>query len=94
MALTHFLVGPKAKVWANLAFAFDVSPAARNARQLRLSNAALRNGEDLMARVAEEASLGVWVRDVSDDSLWKTEHGHARFSFRVPADIPVSAEAA
>jgi len=60
---------------------YDIIRAAQTARQLRISEAALREGEERMSLAAEAGNLGLWVRDIGRDQVWMTEKGRALFGF-------------
>lgn len=50
----------------------DVLSAARLGEELIVSEAALRESERRMTMAAEAARLGLWIRDLQDDSVWLT----------------------
>jgi PAS domain S-box-containing protein len=60
---------------------YDIIRAAQTARQLRISETALRESEERMSLAAEAGNLGLWVRDIQNDQLWMTEKGRELFGF-------------
>jgi two-component system, LuxR family, sensor kinase FixL len=60
---------------------YDIIRAAQTARQLQISEAALRESEERINLAAEAGNLGLWIRDVQRDEVWMTEKGRALFGF-------------
>lgn len=60
---------------------YDIIRAAQTARQLMISETALRESEERMSLAAEAGNLGLWVRDILNDQLWMTEKGRELFGF-------------
>jgi len=60
---------------------YDILRAAQTARQLSISETALRESEERMSLAAEAGNLTLWVRDVEKDELWMTEKGRELFGF-------------
>lgn len=60
---------------------YDIIRAAQTARQLRTSEAALRESDVRMSLAASAANLGLWVWDVGQDDIWITEKGRELFGF-------------
>jgi PAS domain S-box-containing protein len=59
----------------------DIIRAAQTTRQLRDSEAALRESDMRMTLAASAANLGLWVWDVEKDDIWITEKGRELFGF-------------
>jgi two-component system, LuxR family, sensor kinase FixL len=59
----------------------DILRAAQTARQLRISETALRESDERMSLAAEAGNLGLWVRDIQKDELWMTDKGRELFGF-------------
>ena len=60
---------------------YDILRAAQTARQLRISEAALRESEERMSLAAEAANLGLWVWNIQRDEIWVTESWRRLFGF-------------
>lgn len=60
---------------------YDIIRAAQTARQLRTSEAALRESDVRMSLAASAANLGLWVWDIEQDDIWITEKGRELFGF-------------
>jgi PAS domain S-box-containing protein len=60
---------------------YDILRAAQTARQLRASEAALRESDTRMNLAAGAANLGLWVWDVQQNDIWITEKGRELFGF-------------
>lgn len=77
-----------------LAMAFELSNdiirAAQTSRQLRTSEAALRESDVRMSLAASAANLGLWVWDVEQDDIWITEKGRELFGFAQSEPIDLS----
>jgi PAS domain S-box-containing protein len=59
----------------------DVLRAAKLARQLKASEAALRESERHMALAADAAELAMWMWDIPGDQVWTTDKGRVLFGF-------------
>ena len=59
----------------------DILRAAQTARQLRVSEGALRESETRMSLAASAANLGLWVWDVQRNNVWLTPEGRRLFGF-------------
>jgi len=66
----------------------DILRAAQTARQLRVSETALRESEARMSLAAEAADLIPWTWDILRDEVWITERGRELFGF--PTAEPLS----
>jgi PAS domain S-box-containing protein len=60
---------------------YDIIRAAQTTRQLRTSEAALRESDVRMSLAASAANLGLWVWDVEQDDIWITDKGRELFGF-------------
>ena len=60
---------------------YDILRAAQTARQLRISEGALRESEVRMSLAASSANLGLWVWDIERDDIWMTAEGRKLFGF-------------
>jgi PAS domain S-box-containing protein len=69
---------------------YDIIRAAQTARQLRTSEAALRESDVRMSLAAGAANLGLWVWDVERDDIWITEKGRELFGFAKSGPIDLS----
>ena len=59
----------------------DILRAAQTARQLRISEAALRESEERMSLATESANLGLWLWDIAHDEIWVTPRFRSMFGF-------------
>ncbi len=59
----------------------DILRAAQTARQLRISEAALRESEGRMSLATESANLGLWLWDIARDEVWATPRFRSMFGF-------------
>jgi two-component system, LuxR family, sensor kinase FixL len=59
----------------------DILRAAQTARQLRISETALRESDERMSLAAEAGNLGLWVRDIRKDEIWMTDKGRELLGF-------------
>jgi PAS domain S-box-containing protein len=69
---------------------YDVIRAAQTARQLRVSEGALRESEARMSLAASAGSLGVWMWNIPRDDIWLSETGRALFGFTDSKPINLS----
>ncbi len=60
---------------------YEILRAAQTSRQLRTSEAALRESDMRMGLAASAANLGLWVWDVEQDNIWITDQGRSLFGF-------------
>jgi len=60
---------------------YDILRAAQTTRELRASEAALRESNTRVSLAASAANLGLWVWDVEQDDIWMTEKGRELFGF-------------
>jgi len=60
---------------------YDILRAAQTARQLSISESALRESDERMSLAAEAGNLGLWIRDIQKDELWMTDKGRELFGF-------------
>lgn len=60
---------------------YDIFRAADTARQLRISEGALRESEVRMSLAASAANLGLWVWNIQRDEIWITAEGRTLFGF-------------
>lgn len=60
---------------------YDILRAAQTARQLHISEGALRESDMRMSLAASAANLGLWVWDVEQDDIWITDKGRELFGF-------------
>ena len=56
---------------------YDLLRAAETARQLRISEGALRESDTQMSLAASAANLALWVWDIKEDDIWITDKGRA-----------------
>ena len=59
----------------------DILRAAQTARQLRISEGALRESEGRMSLATESANLGLWLWDIARDEIWATPRFRSMFGF-------------
>jgi len=59
----------------------DILRAAQTARQLRTSEAALRESDMRMSLAASATNLGLWVWDIGQDDIWMTDKGRELLGF-------------
>ena len=69
----------------------DILRAAQTARQLRISEAALRESEGRMSLATESANLGLWLWDIARDEIWVTPRFRSMFGFRADESITFAA---
>jgi PAS domain S-box-containing protein len=60
---------------------YDLLRAAHLARQLRASEADLRETEERMELAASAAELAMWMWDIARDEIWITDKGRTLFGF-------------
>jgi len=60
---------------------YDLLHAAQLARQLRASEADLRETQERMELAANAADLGMWEWDIACNEIWITDKGRALFGF-------------
>ncbi len=60
---------------------YDILRAAHTARQLRISEGALRESELRISLAASAGSLGLWTWNIARDEIWLSEKGRALFGF-------------
>ena len=60
---------------------YDVLRAAQTARELKISEGALRESESRMSLAANAGSLGLWTWDIAHDEIWLSGSGRALFGF-------------
>ncbi len=60
---------------------YDILRAAETARQLHLSEGALRESEVRMSLAANAGNLGLWMWDIPRDDIWLSEKGRTLFDF-------------
>lgn len=77
MAASLFYQGMVAAMGIELSY--NIVRVAQTVRQLRLSEAALRESEERMSLAAEAGNLGLWVWNVQRDEAWMTEKGRTLF---------------
>ena len=65
----------------------DILRAAQTARQLRISEAALRESEERMSLATESANLGLWLWDIAHDEIWVTPRFRSMFGFGADESI-------
>jgi two-component system sensor kinase FixL len=58
---------------------YDILRAAETTRELRISEAALRESDMRMSLAASAANLGLWVWDIERDDIWITPEGRTFF---------------
>ena len=61
---------------------YDILRAAQTARQLRASEAALRESNTQMSLAVSAAKLGLWIWNIPQDEIWITKEGKRLFGFR------------
>jgi PAS domain S-box-containing protein len=59
----------------------DIIRAAQTARQLLVSEGALRESEVRMSLAANAGSLGLWTWNIPGDDIWLSDKGRALFGF-------------
>ncbi|HEV2842989.1 MAG TPA: PAS domain-containing protein [Chthoniobacterales bacterium] len=69
---------------------YDILRAAQTARQLHISEGALRESDMRMSLAASAANLGLWVWDVGQDNIWITEKGRELFGFAMAEPIDLN----
>ncbi len=69
---------------------YDILRAAQTARQLRLSEGALRESEVRMSLAASAGNLGLWMWDISRDDVWLSEKARTMFGFADATPINLS----
>jgi PAS domain S-box-containing protein len=67
---------------------YDIIRAAQTARQLRISEGALRESEVRMSLAATAGSLGLWTWNIPADDMWLSEKGRALFG--LPDSGPIN----
>ena len=60
----------------------DTLRAAQLDRELRLSEAGLRESEERMRLAVEAADFGIWIRDLARNEIWASDKWRALFGFR------------
>jgi PAS domain S-box-containing protein len=60
---------------------YDILRAAQTARQLLISEGALRESEVRMSLAASAGNLGLWMWDISSDEIWLSDQGRSLFGF-------------
>ena len=60
---------------------YDILRAAQTARQLRISEGALRESEVRMSLAASAGNLGLWSWNILEDDIWLNEKGKELFGF-------------
>ncbi|MGH9259445.1 MAG: sensor histidine kinase, partial [Acidimicrobiales bacterium] len=86
--ISLFFLVPVAAMGSELSY--EVVRAAQLTRQLRHSEARLRDSEEGVALAADAAQLGVWTWDIAADRIWTT--GQARERLAAPStDAPTLA---
>jgi PAS domain-containing protein len=69
---------------------YDIIRAAQTARQLRISEGALRESEARMSLAASAGNLGLWMWNIPRDEIWLNETGRALFGFAESKPIDMS----
>ncbi len=59
----------------------DVIRASRLSRELRATEAGLRETQQRLSLAADAAHLGIWVRDLKKDEIWASENWRDLFGF-------------
>jgi two-component system, LuxR family, sensor kinase FixL len=67
---------------------YDILRAAQTARQLRISEGALRESEVHMSLAANAGNLGLWMWDIQRDNVWLSKKGRMLFGF--PDSRPIT----
>lgn len=69
---------------------YDILRAAQTARQLRISEGALRESEMRMSLAASAGNLGLWMWNIPRDEIWLSEKGRTLFGFADSTPIKLS----
>jgi two-component system, LuxR family, sensor kinase FixL len=73
-----------------LELSYDIIRAAQTARQLLVSEGALRESEVRMSLAANAGSLGLWTWNIPRDDIWLSDKGRALFGFADSGPINLS----
>jgi PAS domain S-box-containing protein len=60
---------------------YDILRAAQTARQLQVSEGALRESEVRISLAANAGNLGLWMWDIGRDEIWVSDKGRTLFGF-------------
>jgi PAS domain S-box-containing protein len=69
---------------------YDIIRAAHTARQLQVSEGALRESEVRMSLAANAGSLGLWTWNIPRDDIWLSDRGRALFGLPDAGPINLS----
>jgi PAS domain S-box-containing protein len=69
---------------------YDILRAAQTARQLRISDGALRESEVRMSLAASAGNLGLWTWNIPRDDIWLSDKGRALFGLAASGPINLS----
>ena len=69
---------------------YDIIRAAQTARQLHISESALRESEVRMGLAASAGNLGLWMWNIRSDDIWLSEKGRALFGLADAKPINLS----
>ena len=69
---------------------YDIIRAAQTARQLHISEGALRESEVRMGLAASAGNLGLWMWNIPRDDIWLSEKGRALFGLADAKPINLS----
>jgi len=69
---------------------YDIIRAAQTARQLHISESALRESEVRMGLAASAGNLGLWMWNIRSDDIWLSEEGRTLFGLAEAKPIHLS----